>query len=222
MVIAVLAWVSDAESQAGLDALKGDGVSLAFVDGAGGAEGLEGAGGLFIAGGGTGQGRPRPGGVLAKALELDMPVLATGAGLFLLNEAFGGGPPAALPVEAPASQMDGGREPRRTVYVSPGSKTAAILGAGGFHRLNGRQDVGILDAQRSPRLLASVYSVEDGSVEGLESPENSWTLGFRARLERPAEAPRSFQNVLMAFVERAQDYARPSGKASVYGFGPRS
>ena len=145
--------------------------------------------------------------ILARSLELDMPVLAVADGLFLLNEVFGGKAP-----EAAASTWtqtgSGAAEPnRRTIYVSPGSKTAAILGAGGFFRLGGgRVAPSLMDSHRAPRLLASAYEVEDGTVEGLESAEHSWILGFRANLSEEEKLPRGFVGIFQAFVERAQDF----------------
>ena len=145
--------------------------------------------------------------ILVRSLELDMPVLAVGDGLFLLNEVFGGKAP-----EAAASTWtqtgSGAAEPnRRTIYVSPGSKTAAILGAGGFFRLGGgKVTPSLMDSHRAPRLLASAYEVEDGTVEGLESAEHSWILGFRVNLGGEEKLPRGFGGIFQAFVERAQDF----------------
>ena len=108
-------------------------------------------------------------------------------------------------MDAPES---GVAEPnRRTIYVSPGSKTAAILGAGGFFRLaGGRVTPSLMDSHRAPRLLASAYEVEEGTVEGLESAEHSWILGFRANLSGEEKLPRGFGGIFQAFVERAQGF----------------
>lgn len=144
--------------------------------------------------------------ILACALDLDMPVLAVGEGLFLLNEVFGGRPPEVLANEA-GHGVDAEKPERRTVYVSPGSKTAAILGAGGFFRLGG---AGVwprlMDSHRAPRLLASAYDIEDGAVEGLESAEHDWVIGFRADLSADEKLPRGFSGIIQAFVERAEGF----------------
>lgn len=145
-------------------------------------------------------------GILARALELDMPVLAVGEGLLMLNEAFGGKMPEVSLAGAGNGAVTG-KGGRRVIYVSPGSKTAAILGAGGFFRLDG---VGLLpmltERERAPGLLASAYDVEDGAVEGLESAEHDWVLGFRADLGSDEGLPRGFGGIIQAFVERAEGY----------------
>ena len=144
--------------------------------------------------------------ILARSLDLDMPVLAVGEGLFLLNEVFGGKSPEVVPTEAIHSD-DAEKPERRTVYVSPGSKTAAILGAGGFFRLGGAgASPRLMDSHRAPRLLASAYDIEDGAVEGLESAEHDWVIGFRADLSADEKLPRGFSGIFQAFVERAEGY----------------
>ena len=158
--------------------------------------------------------------ILIESLELDMPILATGAGMLLLNEVFGGELPVDRSVRPSGYQARGADKERRTIYISPGSKTAAILGSGGFFRVNARDADNLLfDAQRAPSLLASAYSVEDGSLEGLESPSHSWVIGFRANVNREADAPKAFSNIFQAFFERAQDFAE-SRNAAWAALGP--
>ena len=145
--------------------------------------------------------------ILARSLELDMPVLAVGDGLFLLNEVFGGQAPESAASIWTQTESGVAEPNRRTIYVSPGSKTAAILGAGGFFRLvGGRVTPSLMDSHRAPRLLASAYEVEEGTVEGLESAEHSWILGFRANLSGEEKLPRGFGGIFQAFVERAQGF----------------
>ena len=43
--------------------------------------------------------------------------------------------------------------------------------------------------------MSTAYSVEDGLVEGLESPEHSWVIGLQCHPERKDEVPRSFANL---------------------------
>ncbi len=144
--------------------------------------------------------------ILGRSLDLDMPILAVGEGLFLLNEVFGGKPPEVVSTE-PVYSADSETPERRTVYVSPGSKTAAILGSGGFFRLGGAgASPRLMDSHRAPRLLASAYDIEDGAVEGLESAEHDWVIGFRADLSADEKLPRGFSGIFQAFVERAEGF----------------
>ena len=145
--------------------------------------------------------------ILGRCLELDMPVLAIGGGLFLLNQVFGGKAPETTVPILPKPGLEAKEQRRRTIYVSPGSKTAAILGAGGFFRLNGAApSPSLLDSHRAPRLLASAYAVDSGAVEGLESAEHDWVLGFRADLSAEEKLPRGFSGIFQAFVERTQEF----------------
>ncbi len=179
---------------------------------------LSGAGGIFVA-------SARPDGaypstpwrdrhlnLLCRALEMDLPVLATGPGMHLLNRAFGGKAP--VPVHGHSPEHRGTSVPSVThsIYLSPGSKSAAVLGVGGFFKVNSNHHNGITEPRRSPRLLASAYSVEDGVVEGLESPEHSWVLGFQANIERLAESPLVFKNLFLGFLDRAQA-TQPRGQS---------
>ncbi len=148
-------------------------------------------------------------GLLQYALERDMPVLAICRGMQLLNVAFGGKLLQDIPGHR-AELVEDGRwaSARHSIYLSPGSKLAAILGMGGFFRVNSRHHQGLREAQKSPRLLASAYSLEDGIIEGLESPEHSWVVGVQCHPERQEEVPPAFKNLFIAFAERAGRYRK--------------
>ena len=148
---------------------------------------------------------------LEYALERDMPVLAICRGMQLLNVAFGGRLIQDLPGHR-AERNDGCWEPtRHLIYMAPGAKAAAIIGSAGFFRVNSLHHQGIREAQRSPRLMTSAYSVEDGLIEGLESPAHSWVIGLQCHPERQDEVPRSFSNLFAAFYERAEMFLGVGG-----------
>lgn len=138
------------------------------------------------------------------ALGNNFPVFAIGRGMQLLNVAFGG---TLLPNIAGhrGESRDGSTwEPEQhMVYLSPGSKLAAIMGSGGFMRLNSIHHQGLREAQKSPELLAVAYSLGDGIIEALESPAHDWVIGMQSHPERVSEVPNSFRRVFQAFVERA-------------------
>ena len=142
--------------------------------------------------------------LLAAALDRDMPVLALAWGMQLLNRAFGGRPLTETPGHGTDPEDVDGRSARHMVYLSPGSKLAAILGMGGFFRVNSRHRLGVREPQKAPRLLASAYSLDDGIVEGLESPEHDWVIGVQCCPERQGEVPQAFKNLFLAFTERVQ------------------
>ena len=146
-------------------------------------------------------------GLLDYALNHDMPVLAISRGMQLLNVAFGGQLIQDLPNHR-AEPADGqGASNIHLAYLAPGSKAAAVMGASGFFRVNSSHHQGLREAQRSPRLMTTAYSVEDGIIEGLESPEHSWVIGVQCHPERQDEVPRLFANLFAGLGERAVAYS---------------
>jgi len=92
------------------------------------------------------------------------------------------------------------------LYLAPGAKAAAVIGSAGFFRVNSLHHQGLREAQRSPQLMSIAYSVDDGLIEGLESPQHSWVIGLQCHPERQDEVPRSFSNLFAAFLDRAEMY----------------
>jgi gamma-glutamyl-gamma-aminobutyrate hydrolase PuuD len=162
-------------------------------------EALDGTGGLFL----PDYDREVADVLLGAALELDMPVLATGAGMHALNRHFGGGAPSAIVAHYPDEISD---PLRHQIYLSPGSKVAAIIGSAGMFRVNSRHRTGIREPQRAERLMSIAYQLDDGVIEGLESKEHSWVIGVQFLPERGDEVPASFNNLFLGLVERAQDF----------------
>lgn len=156
--------------------------------------------------------------LLSAALAADMPALLTGKGMYLLNAAFGGDAPSPMDtfddtVEDSASTGDSAstdRQGRRQIYLSPGSKMAAIIGSAGMFRINsdGWGDrMALREAQRADRLMSIAYQLDDGVIEGLESKEHSWVIGVQFLPERAEEVHASFNSLFLGLVERADDYA---------------
>ncbi|MCH7653041.1 MAG: gamma-glutamyl-gamma-aminobutyrate hydrolase family protein, partial [Chloroflexi bacterium] len=92
--------------------------------------------------------------------------------------------------------------------ISPGSKLAAVVGSGGFVRVNSRHHQGIKEPQKSSELLASAYSLEDGYIEALESPGHRWVIGVQFHPERRMEVPPHFDRLFQSLVERAAEGVR--------------
>ena len=141
--------------------------------------------------------------LLDYALSVDMPVLAICRGMQVLNVAFGG----RLIQDLPGHRAEDDDPATHQIYVAPGAKTAAIVGSAGFFRVNSYHHQGLREAHRAPRLMSTAFSVEDGLVEGIESPEHSWVIGLQCHPERQEEVPRSFANLFAGLHDRAERFA---------------
>ncbi len=174
---------------------------------------LDGAGGLLVPDAGFTGGEPddRALVLLDAALAADMPVLLTGKGMYLLNAAFGGtAPPVGGSVSARGEDEQTDGRGRRQIYLSPGSKMAAIIGSAGMFRVNSAAwncRMRLREPQRAERLMSIAYQLDDGTIEGLESKEHSWVIGVHFLPERAEEVPASFNSLFLGLVERAGDFA---------------
>jgi putative glutamine amidotransferase len=139
------------------------------------------------------------------ALDANMPIYGIGGGMHVLNAVLGGKPSRA--VEGHAGEDGGGaNDPAyHRIYISPGSKLAAVVGSGGFVRVNSTHRLGVRDAQKSAALLASAYSLEDGVIEALESPTHRWVIGVQFHPERRMEVPPHFDRLFQSLVERGAE-----------------
>ena len=142
------------------------------------------------------------------ALDADMPIYGIGRGIQILNAALGGGQPRHVQGHDDGLTEDGERSPAyHHIYISPGSKLAAVVGSGGFVRVNSLHERAIREAQKSPRLLASAYSLEDGIIEALESPNHRWVIAVQFHPERRMELPPHFDRLFQSLSERAAERA---------------
>ncbi len=144
--------------------------------------------------------------LLRYAMERDMPVLGICRGMQLLNVVCGGQLIQHLPGHRREDGVAGSAYHR--VYISPGSRLAAIIGAGGFVRVNSRHHQGVSEPIKAASLMASAYSLEDGLIEALESPHHDWVIGVQWHNENRDEVPRSFGNLFLALAERGETYSQ--------------
>ena len=136
------------------------------------------------------------------AIEEEMPTLGICRGMQLINVAMGG----RLIQDLPGHTLPEFQSAVHQVYVSPGSRFGAIIGAGAIYRTNSRHHQGLKEAQRAPSLMASAYHPEDGIVEALESPEHPWLLGVQCHPEREDEVPKSFRKLFEWLAGWAERY----------------
>lgn len=122
------------------------------------------------------------------AVRRNMPTLGICRGMQLVNVAMGG----SLIQDLPGHTLPEFESAMHEVYVAPGSRLAAIIGAGAVYKTNSRHHQGLREAQRAPSLMASAFHPGDGIVEALESSAHPWLIAVQCHPERAKEVPRSF------------------------------
>jgi putative glutamine amidotransferase len=130
--------------------------------------------------------------LLRAALERDMPVLGICRGLQVINVSFGGTLIQDLPGHRKLSDHATKDPFKHAVYVSPGSKMAAIIGFGAIFQTNSYHHQGLKEAQRASSLLASGYHPQDGIIESLESPDHRWLMAVQCHIEQEKSVPKVF------------------------------
>ena len=147
--------------------------------------------------------------LLKAALEKNIPVLGISKGMQTLNVVMGGKLTDNISGHDTVEQDRERVSSYHHIFISPGSKMAAVVGSGGFVRVNSRHRQGIREAQKSPLLMASAYSLEDGVIEALESPVHRWVIGVQFQPERRREIPPHFDRLFQSLVERAEEHVNP-------------
>ena len=143
--------------------------------------------------------------LVREALDVDLPIYGIGRGMHILNVAMGGRLLRRVEGHAAESEDSDVRSARHHIYISPGSKMAAVVGSGGFVRVNSLHRAGMREAQKSPYLLASAYSLEDGLIEALESVNHRWVIAVQFSPQRRMEVPPHFERLFQSLAERAAE-----------------
>ncbi len=144
--------------------------------------------------------------LLANAININMPVLCVSEGIHLLNIILGGKNPQQVSEHSICGENGERISSFHHIYISPGSKLAAIVGSGGFVRVNSRHLNALSNAQKSPSLLASAYSLNDGTIEALESPDHGWIIGVQFSPEIRKEIPPHFDRLFQSLVDRSDEF----------------
>ena len=138
--------------------------------------------------------------LLPTVLDFDLPILAVGAGIHTLNRTMGGKSPRLIPAHGSSESSD---SEFHHIFITPGSRLAAVVGAGGIVRVNSRHLLGITHVQKAPNLMASAYGLEDGVIEAVESPNHTFVIGIQFQPERPREVPPHFERLFKAIADHA-------------------
>lgn len=134
-----------------------------------------------------------------RAVTLGIPVLGIGWGMYAINGAYEGGPPARVDGHGPEPD---GASGRHRIFLSPGAKVSYTIGGSGWVTVNSAHRFGITEAQLAPALLASAFA-DDRVIEAIELPGRHWVVGVQWRAHLIDELPTGFDSLLLAFVERA-------------------
>ena len=155
--------------------------------------------GLLLAGESDAPTCPAVADAILGSVERGLPVLGIGWGMRAINEAYGGDPPA--PVQGEGTRPDGGPE-RHRIFLAPGAKLSYTIGGSGWVTMKYARRSAVSEAQLAPALLASAFA-EDRVVEAVELPGRQWVIGVQWPAHLADELPSGFDNVLLAFIERA-------------------
>jgi putative glutamine amidotransferase len=143
--------------------------------------------------------------LLREGLQRDLPILAICRGMQALNVVMGGKLIQDLPNHRTVPNEDGRMVPSsHRIFVSPGSKLAATTGSAGFVRVNSIHHQGVVESCKATNLLATAYGIDDGIIEGLESPQHSWVVGVQCHPEREEEVPSNWGFLFDALIERSE------------------
>ena len=138
--------------------------------------------------------------LIRAALEADLPLLCICRGMQMLNVVHGGDldqhiPQAALHrVKPPPGRR---HEPVHVVDVTPGTRLAAILGAG-RRPVNSRHHQAVARVGRFLRVSARA---PDGVIEAIERPDRRFVLGCQWHPEESIHASPGDRKILEAFRE---------------------
>lgn len=136
-------------------------------------------------------------------IERDRPVLGICRGMQAINVVLGGRLIQDLPGHRPPPNA---AVPvlKHDVFIPPGARMVAILGVGGFMKVNSVHHQGMRWTHKAPNLMVSAYSLlKDGIIEGIESTVHSWVIGVQWHPERTDEVPRVFSKLFENFIAAA-------------------
>ncbi len=140
--------------------------------------------------------------LLNEALDASIPILASGTGMHILNLGLHGD--ASRTTGLLGSEADDERV-RRSIFLAPGSKVSSTIGGSGWLTIRCNHREGISQAGLSPSAMASAIS-DDRFVEAFELPGHRWVIGVQWEVLGATRMPRGFDNILIAFVERASGF----------------
>ncbi len=138
-------------------------------------------------------------GVVRVALEAEIPILGSAAGMHRLNVALGGDVARKTPDHVADETK---RRNRSSIFLAPGAKVSSTIGGSGWLSLECDHQEGIRQPDLAPGMMPAAMS-DDRVVEAFEMPGFHWVFGVQWDVFGATRLPRGFDNVLVAFIERA-------------------
>lgn len=138
-------------------------------------------------------------GVVRVALEAEIPILGSAVGMHQLNVALGGdvARPTSGHVVGEINQRN-----RKPMFLAPGAKVSSTIGGSGWLSLECNHQEGVRHPDLAPDMMPAAIS-DDRVVEAFEMPGFHWVFGVQWDVFGATRLPRGFDNVLVAFIERA-------------------
>ena len=137
--------------------------------------------------------------IVSAAMEAGIPILGSALGMHQLNVALGGDIASPTP-EHVADETS--KRNRKSIFLAPGAKVSSTIGGSGWLSLQCNHPKGIRQSGLAPGLMPSAMC-DDRVVEAFELPGFHWIFGVQWDIFGATRLPRGFDNVLIAFVERA-------------------
>ena len=134
-------------------------------------------------------------------IALNIPILATGNGLHAVNIVMGGESPIPNIYQSESHE----NASFHRIFISPGSQLAKILGSGGFVRVNSNHTSSLKEAQKSNKLSACAYGLEDGVLEGVEQTLDKNVIGVQFNPERRSDLPPHFERLFKWLIKVSSD-----------------
>jgi len=138
-------------------------------------------------------------GFVRVALEAEIPILGSAAGMHRLNVALGGDVARKTPDHVADETK---RRNRSSIFLAPGAKVSSTIGGSGWLSLECDHQEGIRHSDLAPGMMPAAMS-DDRVIEAFEMPGFHWVFGVQWDVFGATRLPRGFDSVLIAFIERA-------------------
>ena len=136
--------------------------------------------------------------IVAKALEVGIPILGSSVGMHLLNMALGGDSARCTPEHA---SEDTTTRRRNSIFLALGTKVSSTIGGSGWLSINCEHQQSIAQKDLAHGAMTAAIA-DDRIIEAFEIPGHRWVIGVQWDVFGATRLPSGFNNVWLAFIER--------------------